>query len=91
MPSVLDAPYFHDETAAYAKLESIIWPGGPICPHCEEAERVSRMQGQATRIGLLKCYACRKQFRVTIGTIFEDSNIKLHHWMQAVYLMVSRA
>jgi len=89
MPSVLDAPYFHDEAAAYEKLEGIIWPNGPVCPHCGEGEHVSRMQGKATRIGLLKCYACRKQFRVTVGTIFEGSHIPLHTWLQAVYLMVS--
>jgi len=89
MPSVLNAPYFQDEKAAYAKLESIVWPHGPVCPHCGVMEKMKRMGGKATRPGLYKCYACRKQSRVTVGTVFESSHIKLHVWLQAVFLMCS--
>jgi transposase-like protein len=46
------------------------------------------MKGKATRFGLYKCYACRKQFRVTVGTIFEKSHVPLHLWLQAFYLIV---
>ncbi len=89
MPSILDAPYFHDEAAAYAKLESIVWPNGPVCPHCKGTERIGRLKGAATRFGVHKCYACRKQFRVTVGTVFESSHIALHLWLQAAYLLCS--
>ena len=89
MPSVLNAPYFQDEEAAYAKLESIVWPHGPVCPHCGVMEKMKRMGGAATRPGLYKCYACRKQSRVTVGTVFESSHIKLHVWLQAVFLICS--
>ncbi len=34
MASVLNQPFFQNEEAAYAKLESIVWPNGPVCPHC---------------------------------------------------------
>lgn len=85
--SILNAPYFQDEEAAYAKLESIVWPHGPVCPHCGTMERMKRLEGKATRPGLYKCYACRKQSRVTVGTVFESSHVKLHVWLQAVYLM----
>jgi hypothetical protein len=47
------------------------------------------MKGKSTRIGVYKCYACRKQFTVKIGTVFEASNLPLHKWLQAVYLMCS--
>jgi len=87
--SILNAPYFQNEEAAYAKLESIVWPHGPVCPHCGTMERMKRMGGEATRPGLYKCYACRKQSRVTVGTVFESSHIKLHVWLQAVFLMCS--
>ena len=40
----------------------IVWPEGPVCPHCGSVERISKMAGKATRFGLYKCYACRKQF-----------------------------
>ena len=45
------------------------------------------MEGKATRFGLYRCYACRKQFRVTVGTIFEKSHVPLHLWLQAFYLI----
>jgi transposase-like protein len=89
MASILNQPFFQDETAAYAKLESIIWPNGPVCPHCGSVDKMSRMGGKATRPGLFKCYACRKQSRVTVGTVFEASHIKLHVWLQAAFLMCS--
>lgn len=89
MASVLSKPYFHDEAAAYAKLESIVWQDGPVCPHCGGTERNNRLKGNAIRIGVRKCYACRKQFRVTIDTVFESSHVKLHEWLQAAYLMAS--
>jgi transposase-like protein len=89
MASVLNAPYFQDETEAYAKLESLVWPNGPVCPHCGCADRMKKMGGAATRPGLYKCYGCRKQSRVTVGTVFESSHIKLHVWLQAAYLMCS--
>src|SRR5690606_30644311 len=42
-----------------------------------------------TREGLYKCYECRKPFTVKIGTIFEDSRIKLHLWLQAIALLAA--
>ena len=89
MASVLNQPFFQDEETAYAKLESIVWPNGATCPHCGGTDRMRRMGGTATRPGLYKCYACRKQSRVTVGTVFESSHVKLHVWLQAMYLMCS--
>jgi transposase-like protein len=89
MTSVLSAPHFHFEEAAYAFLEERIWPNGPVCPHCQEDARISKMQGKSTRIGVYKCYACRKQFTVKVGTVFESSHVKLHIWLQAVALLSS--
>lgn len=89
MASVLNAPYFQDEDAAYEMLEGIVWPNGPVCPHCGSVDRMKKMGGTATRPGLYKCYACRKQSRVTVGTVFESSHIKLHQWLQAAYLICS--
>jgi len=45
------------------------------------------MGGNATRPGLYKCYSCRKQFTVTVGTIFEDSKIPLQKWLLAIHLL----
>lgn len=87
--SVLSIKYLHDEQAAYAYVESRMWPEGPVCPHCGCLGRIGKLQGKSTRIGVYKCYDCRKPFTVKVGTIFEGSHIPLHQWLQAVYLMVS--
>ncbi|MGD2119737.1 MAG: IS1595 family transposase, partial [Chromatiales bacterium] len=85
--SILSKPYFHDEEAAYEYVESKVWPEGPVCPKCGEKHRVTKMQGKSTRIGTYKCRACRKPFTVKVGTIFESSHVKMHLWLQAIYLM----
>lgn len=87
--SILSTPFFHDEPTAVAKLESIIWPNGPVCVHCGEKNRVGRLNGKSTKIGTLKCYACKKKFSATVGTVFEDSHVLVHQWLQAVYLICS--
>lgn len=30
--SLLSQPHFHNEEAAIARLEAIVWPQGPYCP-----------------------------------------------------------
>src|SRR5208283_5160483 len=87
--SIISSAPFQTEKEAYAFVESKIWPNGPVCPHCGSKERTGKMNGRATRIGLYKCYVCRKQFTVKIGTIFEDSHIPLRLWLQAIYLLAS--
>ena len=85
--SILTKAYFQDEAAAYAKLESLLWPNGPTCPHCGAVDRIYDLKGQSTRPGVRKCGHCRKQFTVKVGTVFESSHVPLHKWLQAVYLM----
>jgi transposase-like protein len=85
--SVLSAPQFQNEDAAFEYVESHLWPRGPVCPHCGEKERIGRLQGKTTRPGLRKCYACRKPFTVRVGSIFEDSHFPLHLWLQVIHLM----
>lgn len=89
MASILSAPYFHDEEAAYQYVESKIWPRGPVCPHCGGTERNGKMGGKSTRIGTYKCYDCRQPFTVKIGTIFEKSHIPMRLWLQAIFLIAS--
>jgi transposase-like protein len=87
--SVLDTAHFHDEAAAYAYVEARVWPNGPTCPHCGnvDAKRIGALKGKSTRIGVRKCYACRKPFTVKVGTIFEASHVPLHLWLQAIHLI----
>lgn len=85
--SVLSAPYFHDEAAAYAELEATLWPHGPVCPKCGGLDRITTVKGG--RIGLYRCGPCKRQFTVKVGTVFESSHVPLNLWLQAVYLMCS--
>lgn len=89
--SILSDARFHNEEAAFAYVEAELWPSGPVCPHCENADssKIGRLQGKTTRVGLHKCYACRKPFTVRIGTIFEDSHLPLRLWLQAIHLLCS--
>jgi transposase-like protein len=87
MTSVLSAKHFHDEAAAYAYLEKRLWADGRPCPHCGVLDRSSKMNGKSTRIGVYKCYACRRQFSVKVGTVFESSHVPLQIWLQAVALL----
>ncbi len=87
--SVLNDAHFHNEAAAYRFVEARVWPEGPVCPHCGGVERIGKLEGKSTRVGVYKCYQCRKPFTVKVGTIFESSHIKLHIWLQAMFLMAS--
>lgn len=87
--SVLDER-FTDPQAAAAYLESVRWPDNIRCPHCGEEERKPyRLNVKSSKRRLWKCAACRKQFSVTVGTIFEDSHIPLNKWLLAFYLLCS--
>jgi transposase-like protein len=87
--SAFDDPRFNDESAAFAYVESKLWPHGPICPHCGNADskRIRKMQGNATRLGLYNCNECKGQFTVRQGTIFESSHLPLGLWLQVIHLM----
>ncbi len=85
--SILSAPHFHDEEAAYEFVEARVWPDGRVCPHCGVVDQSGKLKGKSTRVGTYKCYACSKPFTVKVGTIFEASHVKLHIWLQAIFLV----
>jgi transposase-like protein len=85
--SIFLEPYFWDEQAAHAKLEEIVWPNGPVCGRCGATDRIGAVTGKGARAGLKFCCRCRKQFRATIGTMFEGSHVPLHKWFQACFLL----
>lgn len=90
--SVLSKPYFHDEEAAFAYLESVIWADGPVCPHCGGVDRITKVKAnpeKRVRLGLHRCGQCKLQFTVKVGTVFEHARMPLYKMLQAVYLMTS--
>lgn len=76
--------YALTDEEARAILEQTRWPRGVRCVFCE-GHRVGKVSGG--RQGLYLCHACRKQFTVTVGTIFERSHLPLGKWISAAYLM----
>lgn len=101
--SILE-PHFTDEDKAREYLEAMRWPDGAVCPHCGlvgeaykivvkektfEEIKATRKRIRKPRKGLWKCAGCRKQFTVTVKTIFEDSHIPLHKWLLAIHLLCS--
>ncbi len=88
------AKHFSDEDAARELLEEMRWgKEGAVCPHCGGSNPY-KLTPKATskkpgRKGLYKCRACRKQFTVTVGTVFEDSRIALSKWLLAIHLIAA--
>jgi transposase-like protein len=86
--SVLSEKHFQNEEAALEYIEARLWPNGPTCPKCgATAEHIGVLNGETTRMGLRKCYACDAHFTVRVGTIFEASHLPLHMWLQVIHLM----
>lgn len=83
--------YFSDEDSARAMLESLRWPDGVVCPHCggDDPYKLTpkAKSKRPGRKGLYKCRACRKQFTVTVGTIFEASHVPISKWLMAIHLL----
>src|SRR5208282_2204301 len=80
--SILSAPHFHNEAAAFERLEAILWPQGPHCPRCGGFDRITPVNGG--RLGLRRCGPCKREFTVTVGTVFERSHVKLHKWRRGL-------
>jgi transposase-like protein len=87
--NALTDPIYNNEDAARAHLEAIRWPNGAVCPHCGVVGNATRLGGTASRPGLMNGRDCRKQFSVTVGTVFERSKIPLTKWLACSYLMAS--
>ncbi len=84
---IFSAPHFRDDEAARKFLEGILWPDGPVCPHCGVIGRAY----ETKRAGVYRCAEkeCRKDFTVTMKTVMERSHIALHKWLHGFHLMAS--
>jgi len=75
---------FPDQESARLYLESRLWPNGAVCPECKCADRITTRKD-----GFYRCNACKLDFTVRTGTIFERSHVPLHKWLYAMYLLVT--
>lgn len=75
---------FPNEETARTYLEGRLWPSGVICPDCKGKDRITTRTG-----GYYRCNACKLDFTVRTGTVFERSHVPLHKWVYAMYLLVT--
>src|ERR1035437_7739519 len=75
---------FPSAESARLYLESRLWPDGAVCPTCQGKKRITIRKG-----GFYRCNACKLDFTIRTGTIFERSHVPLHKWLYAMYLLVT--
>lgn len=86
MPDKLPAR-FTNADAARKHLEALLWPNGPVCPHCAALGTATKLKGQSTRPGVYWCNTCQAPFSVTVGTVYESSKVPLQTWLYANHLL----
>jgi transposase-like protein len=85
----IQAAAFTDDNLAREAIEALLWPDGPVCPHCGCTGKIGKVEGKSARPGLRYCGDCKAQFTVTVGTIFERSKVPLSKWWFAIHLLAS--
>jgi transposase-like protein len=78
--------YFSDLDVAIQHVAATRWPDGPVCPKCGVLDE-KHYYLKSRRVW--KCRACKKQFSVKVGTIFEDSPIGLDKWLPAMWIIAN--
>jgi transposase-like protein len=85
-PKTLQAAirHFSDEQVCIDAVARLRWANGPECPACGHKKHYYLATQKRW-----KCKECYKQFTVKLGTIFEDSPIKLDKWLTALWMLVN--
>lgn len=75
---------FQDPQTAIDHFKSIRWAGGVVCPYCGHGKAYT-----LSRKNMFRCADCRRNFSVTVGTIFEDTKLPLRVWFGAIWLITN--
>ena len=73
-----------DESVCRAYMEEMRWNGNPVCPHCGEENPYKLKDGKTYRC---RAKTCKKDFTVTVGTVFENSKVPLSTWIAATWVL----
>lgn len=76
----------NNEDVCRAYMEQMRWGGKPFCPHCNSTKPYRLKDGKAFRCSNK---SCRKDFSVTVGTVFENSKVKLSTWLAALFVVTA--
>jgi transposase-like protein len=85
---MLQHPTFQDEDKARKNLETVLWPYGPVCGYCGNADsaKITKVQGKKHSLDHYNCNECKRQFTVATRTILERSKIRVTKWLIAAYV-----
>lgn len=75
--------HFSDGQKCIDFLAEQRWHGKPVCPYCDCTTVYHRKDGRYA------CKDCKSTFSVFVGTIFQNTKLKLLQWFQAIYLIVN--
>jgi transposase-like protein/IS1 family transposase len=75
---------FQDPQTAIDHFKAIRWAGGTFCPYCKHTKAYT-----LSRANMYRCADCRRNFSVTVGTIFEDTKLPLRIWFGAIWLITN--
>jgi transposase-like protein len=73
---------FADDAKCRAYIESLRWPEGIACPHCQ-SKKIYRIEKRDQ----LLCASCEYQFSATVDSIFHDTHLPLWKWFIATVLL----
>ena len=76
---------FPDEETAVQYFETIRWGTTPICPRCNQSDKIT----DCTRKYFRWCGHCRKYFSAKTGTVMEASNKPIQMWLLAMYFLMT--
>lgn len=75
-----------DEKVCREAMEQWRWNGSPFCPHCNGIKPYKLKDGKTYRC---RENTCRKDFTVTVGTVFENSKIPLSTWIASIFVITA--
>jgi transposase-like protein len=73
-----------EQTVYLERIESAMWPNGPVCPYCFNRIKIVSIRNQAR----YHCNACSTGFSVTVNTFFHDTKLPFKKWFAAIELLL---